>query len=33
MSLLVLGALLSAITALAAVAIASRDDPDGFSGA
>jgi hypothetical protein len=33
MSLLTLGALLSAIMALGAVAMTSRDDPDGFSGA
>jgi hypothetical protein len=33
MALLILGAFLSCIMALAAVAITSRDDPDGFSGA
>jgi hypothetical protein len=33
MSLLISGALLSAIMALGAVAVASRDGPDGFSGA
>jgi hypothetical protein len=33
MSLLTLGALLSAIMALGAVAISSKDDPDGFSDA
>ena len=33
MSLIVLGSFLSAIMALAAVAITSRDDPDGFIGA
>ena len=33
MSLLVLGAFLSCIMALAAVAITSRHDSDGFSGA
>jgi len=33
MSLLILGTFLSCILALAAVAITSRDDPDGFNGA
>jgi hypothetical protein len=33
MSLLFLGAFLSAVMALAAVAITSRDGPDRFSGA
>jgi hypothetical protein len=33
MSLLLLGVSLSAILTLGAIAISSRDDPDGFTGA